>query len=238
MLKNNLALVFVLLAINVCHAQDIVRPQELWVFRSVLDGRARVVTVALHKDLYVAYDGNSGGLIKVWKEGVSLDGAVYTTKHGPQPTSIGKRYSMGVVDEPNWFIYKDDKPMETKVQFRGYTWKNNKVTFHYLLTAGNSVSINIDETPEYTFNAKDNKTGLDRRFLVKDMPASYAVGLKVFSENMVKKTDFVTDGRYVTEARTERYLSSGPVFDLKGTLFLKSNAETKLVTYFDPNAVK
>ncbi|HEX8547858.1 MAG TPA: hypothetical protein VF691_12905 [Cytophagaceae bacterium] len=237
MSKNRLAIAFALYT-SFCCGQEIKRPQELWVFRSVLDSRARVITVALHEDLYVAYDGNSGGLIKIWKEGVVLDGAVYTTKHGPQPTSLGKAYSKGIVDEPNWFIYKDDKPVETKVQFRGYTWKNNKVIFHYRLTAVNSVSIDIDETPEYTFNTKDNKIGLDRRFMIKDMPAGYTVGLKVYSENMVKKTDFATDGRFVTEARTERFLPSGPVYDLKGTLFFKSNTESKLVTFYDPNAVK
>jgi len=237
-MKNKVLTIVILLGYTLCAAQEIERPRDLWVFRSVLDRRPRVITVALHQDLYVAYDGNNGGLFKVWKEGVVLDGAVYTTKHGPQPTSQGRAYSGGLVDEPVWAIYKDNKQLDTKVQFQGYTWKNNKVTFHYLLTFGNTMSISIDETPEYTFKAKENKVGLDRRFVVKSIPEGYKVGLTVYSENLVKKKDFVTTGTFKTDAKTERFLPTGEVYELKGILYLKPNAETKLITYYDPNAVK
>ena len=38
------------------------RPRDVWVFRSVLDQRARMVTLALHDDLWVAYDATHAGL--------------------------------------------------------------------------------------------------------------------------------------------------------------------------------
>ena len=63
------------------------RPMEPWVFRSVLDKKPRMLTLAMNKDLFIAYDTKRGSLYKAWKGDVDLDGAVYTTYHGPQPTS-------------------------------------------------------------------------------------------------------------------------------------------------------
>lgn len=235
---RNLVFAWVMLSSMATWAQEIKRPTELWVFRSVLDKRARVITVALHNDLYVAYDGNNCGVFKIWKEGVQLDGAVYTTKHGPQPTSLGKPYTLGLVDEQIWNLYKDGKEVPTKVAFKGYTWKGNKVTFNYQLTLENNQMVWISESPEYALKLKDNKSGLERTFTVKDLPAGYTVGLRINTENMVDKTDFVTDGTFKIEAKTEKYENFGTVWNTKGVLFLKSNSTTKLATYFSPEVVK
>lgn len=228
---------FVLFTSITTWAQEIKRPREIWVFRSVLDKRARVITVALHDDLYVAYDGNNCGVFKVWKEGVLLDGAVYTTKHGPQPVSIGKPYSMGLVDEQIWNVYKDGKEIPTTVQFKGYTWKANKVTFHYQLSFENQTVI-ASETPEYRLKPKENKAGLERIFTIENMPASYTAGVRIQTENMVNSSDFVTDGVFKTEAKTEKFETSGTLWNNKGILFLKANAPVKLVTYFSSEVVK
>ena len=80
--------------------ESIQRPRDIWVFRSVLDKRARMVTMALSDDLWVAYDATNCGLYKAWKGGVKFDGAVYTTSHGPQPTSEGAAYVVGEMDIP------------------------------------------------------------------------------------------------------------------------------------------
>ncbi|HMQ01322.1 MAG TPA: cytochrome C, partial [Cyclobacteriaceae bacterium] len=82
--------------------KEIKRPRDPWVFRSVLDGQPRMVTVALHDDLYLAFDARHAGLYKAWKGGVILDGAVYTTKHGPQPTTKGYAYYENVMSKPEW----------------------------------------------------------------------------------------------------------------------------------------
>jgi len=235
---RNLVFAWVMLSSVATWAQEIKRPTELWVFRSVLDKRARVITVALHNDLYVAYDGNNCGVFKIWKEGVQLDGAVYTTKHGPQPTSLGKPYSLGLVDEQIWNLYKDGKEVSTKVAFKGYTWKGNKVTFNYQLTLGNNQVVLVSETPEYALKPKENKPGLERTFTVKDLPTGYTAGVRINTENMVDKTDFVTDGTFKTETKTDKYETFGTVWNTKGVLFLKPNSITKLTTYFSPEVVK
>jgi len=79
-----------------CKTQEqkatIERPHDPWVFRSVLRSKARMITVALHDDLWAAHNTETGTLYKVWKGGVNSDGAVYTTAHGPQPSSLGNAY--------------------------------------------------------------------------------------------------------------------------------------------------
>ncbi len=235
---KKLVFAFAMLSSMVNWAQEIKRPTELWVFRSVLDKRARVITVALHSDLYVAYDGNNCGVFKVWKEGVLLDGAVYTTKHGPQPTSVGKPYSMGIVDEQIWSIYKEGREVPTKVAFKGYTWKGNKVTFNYQLTIENNQVVLVSETPEYAFKPKEKKSGLERMFTVKDLPVGYTAGVRINTENMVDKTDFVTDGNFKAETKTDKYETFGTLWNTKGVLFLNTNGATKLTTYFSSEVVK
>ncbi|MFN7120139.1 MAG: cytochrome C, partial [Saprospiraceae bacterium] len=64
-----------------------VRPHDPWVFRSVLDSIPRMLTVALNDNLWAAYSAQTGALYKTWKGTVNFDGAVYTTAHGPQPST-------------------------------------------------------------------------------------------------------------------------------------------------------
>jgi len=65
------------------------RPYSPWVFRSVLDEQPRMITLALHDEVWAAYNTQDAALYKVWSGNVNFDGAVYTTAHGPQPVSIG-----------------------------------------------------------------------------------------------------------------------------------------------------
>jgi cytochrome c len=83
------------------------RPRDPWVFRSVLDNKARMVTAALHEDMYVAYDAQKCQLYKAWKGGVVFDGAVYTTHHGPQPSTKGYAYYVQPGEQDFWYLVKD-----------------------------------------------------------------------------------------------------------------------------------
>ena len=65
------------------------RPIETWVFRSVIDQNPRMISAALHKDLYLSYFTQTGTLYKAWKGIVNLEGAVFNGAHGPQPTTVG-----------------------------------------------------------------------------------------------------------------------------------------------------
>src|SRR5688572_17837212 len=64
------------------------RPSQPWVFRSVLDSQSRILTLALHDDIWAAYHTDSCSLYKVWRGHVHLQGAAYDNAHGPQPISM------------------------------------------------------------------------------------------------------------------------------------------------------
>ena len=48
------------------------RPNDPFVFRSVMDKRPRMVTIALHDNLWASYSADSCSLYKTWKGGVDL----------------------------------------------------------------------------------------------------------------------------------------------------------------------
>ncbi len=137
------------------------RPRDIWVFRSVLDNRARMVTIALNDSLWVAYDATNCGMYKAWKGGVRFDGAVYTTVHGPQPTTRGDAYWDGLVDADVWELESNGKVVKVKPTFRGYRFYGKEVTLNYEFKLGGRV-VKVSETPEY-FRV-NHFVGLERKF--------------------------------------------------------------------------
>ena len=61
--------------------EKIVRPNDPWVFRSVLDKQPRMVTFALNDKLWVSYSTDSCSLYKAWAGSVDFTGAVYNMRH-------------------------------------------------------------------------------------------------------------------------------------------------------------
>jgi len=108
------------------------RPLSPWVFRSVLDQQPRMLTLALHDNLWAAYHTQSGALYKVWEGGVNLDGAVYTTAHGPQPSTLGDAYFENIHKTP-WGVQKNGQTLETTIQYKGHQFKNGQVQIQYEL---------------------------------------------------------------------------------------------------------
>lgn len=63
-----------------------------WAFRSVLDKKPRMLTLAFDTANFAAYDLGKGELYKVWNGGVIKEGTVFTNKKNIQPTSWGLPY--------------------------------------------------------------------------------------------------------------------------------------------------
>ncbi|RYG33380.1 DUF1080 domain-containing protein [bacterium] len=144
------------------------RPRDVWAFRSVLDRHPRMLTLALTDKLWVAYDATNCNLYKAWFGGVNFDGPVYTSAHGPQPTSKGAEY---VTQDPNghtWFV--DGKP--ATIKWKGYRLKSNVCTLQYDLIIGGK-AYRIEETPEVEGDQK-----LLRKFKVLSLPAGTKVVLR------------------------------------------------------------
>jgi hypothetical protein len=122
------------------------RPADPWVFRSVLDKHPRMITVALHENLWLAFDAQSCTWRKAWKGGVKFTGSVYDTKHGPQPQSVGKTYfSNGPEDV---LAHVQPEKVGVRPVYRGYRLDRDRLTLRYdVVTA--DVAVTVEDGPEY-----------------------------------------------------------------------------------------
>lgn len=142
---------------------QIERPKDPWVLRSVLDSRTRMVTIALHSDLFVAYDLSKCGLYKIWTGGISQEGAAYTNQKNVQPTSWGESYYTNELDKDFWFLASKGDRFVLQPKFKGYSFKDEHVFLKYeLLLAGQSIA-RIEERPEFVGN-ESGEVGLERIF--------------------------------------------------------------------------
>ena len=139
------------------------QPDPLPAFRSVLDEQPRMLTLKLQENFWVAYSAENGGLYRVWRDGVDLDGAVYTTAHGPQPTSQGPAYIVNPIRDDQWQLTRDGNTLATNVQFKGHSFENGQVTLHIQLTTDEGLQIAITESPIFTQDDTGN-VGLKRVF--------------------------------------------------------------------------
>ncbi|MEO6711784.1 MAG: hypothetical protein ABI054_13810 [Planctomycetota bacterium] len=171
------------------------RPRDPWVFRSVLDQRPRMVSIALSSEMWVAYDATWCGLYKAWKGGVHFDGAVYTTVHGPQPTSEGTAYLQGR-DGTAWSATSSDgKTSAVTPRWRGYLLQKGEVRLQYDLKLADGSVVRVEETPEIVRPEKlaDDPTslapwltkglvGLRRTFTATGIPAGQTISIAIQAE--------------------------------------------------------
>ncbi len=203
------------------------RPRETWAFRSVLDNRARILTLALHKDLWIAYDATNCGLYRAWTGGVKFDGAVYTTVHGPQPTSMGTVHLLGMLDAPVWQIERSGKRLDARAEFKGYRLdRAGHVTLQYRFRMPGQRVVWVYEQPE-AFQAGAEGIRLERGFRISGLARGERIGLDLYMPEPTESASYHTDGRF--EARPAQ-AGTEKVF-VPGTLWLNSTS-TRLATTF------
>lgn len=189
------------------------RPIDPWVFRSVLDKRPRMITLALNKDLYVAYDVNKCGLYKIWKGGLDINGAPYNGIKVVHPAPWGHIYATDSLSKPIWKL--EDKPL--RVSFKGYRFLNNSIHFNYLLTNDSRDSIKVSENVEF-LDDKKGQHGLKRVFSCSSFPENSSLTLesmeKVYSLKSNAQTEItqmfdaigdVIRGEEEVSSSTEKY---------------------------------
>lgn len=136
------------------------RPLDPWVFRSVLDQKPRMLTIALDSACYVAYDLATSTLYKAWKGGVLMEGTAYTDKKNVQPTSWGTPYP---TDTIQWVVEKDGDALRHRLVNKGYYFDKNQVNLkhHMILSTGDTLT--LEERPEFIRNSR-GEPGLERSF--------------------------------------------------------------------------
>lgn len=229
--KFFILLLFIQLIIVSCNTKsakpEIIRPAENWVFRSVLDKKPRMATVALDENLWLAYNTQTATLYKAWKGGVNFDGAVYTTKHGPQPTSLGYAY---YTHNESWVLLDNDKEIIPRIQYKGHRFENDEVVFKFILESPDGKKITVEEMPVY--QKAGEKNGLERNFKVLNN-TSYGVGLKTVLSSLEAESDFYTDGTFIETNKETISFDEGKVIDIQGILKL-NNGTTNLTLFFHP----
>jgi cytochrome c len=150
--------------------------RNITVFRSVLDQNARMLTIAFNKNLWIAYDTQTCSLYKAWTGGVKFDGAVYTTVHGPQPTSIGDPYILNQ-DMETWFLSEPNATVPLKTRYLGYRFiGRDQVRINYQFKTEAGQIINVTETPE-ALHPNTTHVGLNRTFAVSGLHAEQKLSL-------------------------------------------------------------
>lgn len=205
------------------------RPLEAWVFRSVLDWKPRIITMAFSDNLWAAYSTTNGALYKTWKGIVYFDGPVYTHAHGPQPISIGDSYFENKFAHP-WKLTKTGSKdtIPTTFNYKGHRFENGHVHLMYELKGDGMPAVSIDEMIEV--ETKENgQAKFHRVFTTKNVGNDVEVKLMTNVSSIVIESNMSTDGKFETTSKSERTLKNGAVtLDIEGTLTLKSNGTTFL----------
>lgn len=160
-------------------AADPPRPRDPWVFRSVLDKRPRMLTVALHEKLWVTYDTQDCTLRRAWAGGVRFSGGVYDSAHGPQPTSLGEPLFKAPEAGGAWAVAIDGKPVAALPRYRGYRLGDNDVRLLYDLELPQG-RVRVEESPEC--RVEGDRVTLVRTIKLTGLPAGAVASLGLVGE--------------------------------------------------------
>lgn len=201
------------------------RGRDPWVFRSVLDEQARMVTLAMSPEFWVSYDATHCGLYKIWQEGVRLDGAVYTNAHGPQPTSVGPAWLKADGQNP-WRLEVNGEDVPLQPRYLGHEIEEGHAVLHYELETPGGRSIQITERPEMTVNEK-GMPGLERVFEVAGIPAGGSLKMNTPVQSLLNENYLATNGSFEFTERTSRNVNWIYHLEGKGVLTFIGNGTTR-----------
>lgn len=209
------------------------RPYQPWVFRSVLDSQSRILTLALHDDLWAAYHTDSCSLYKVWKGRVHLQGAVYDNAHGPQPISIGDAWLVNPYKKP-WKVTKNGSEVLQEAKYAGHSLKDGRVSLMYRLICTDDVTIEVDERPE-AMSSANGQPGFERVYVVRNAPEGYEVSIRQQVTSIALNKNVNTNGKWDNVSEEKSAFNKKQTLTLNGILTLKNNEETFFRTEFISN---
>ncbi len=217
-------------AINTSNPWEGDRPHDPWVFRSVLDQQARMITLALDDELWVSYSTEHGALYKAWKGYVNFDGAVYTTAHGPQPTSIGNAYLLNKLSSP-WVLIENGQERAVQSKYKGHRFVKGQVELMYEIDLGNGKVAKISERPEHLQSAS-GQNGFERVFTSSGLPGNSQLALKTKISSVALRDQIETNGELKEISAQTKESGKIKALDIDAQVLLLSNASTHLRTWF------
>ena len=210
--------------------EDILRPHDPWVFRSVLDTMPRMLTIALNENLWAAYRTNDCSLYKVWKGYVSLEGAVYNTHHGPQPISMGDAYIVNEVNNP-WSVIKGGQNILKKAHYKGHRLVEDHVQLMVDLETNDGVIIKVTEQPEYARSAT-GQIGFERNFTALNVPTGVEVMNVSSISSIVTQSKVESNQAIIFEDEKETSLNGITTLNAKIMIPISADKETTTTAFF------
>ncbi|WP_375582597.1 c-type cytochrome [Cyclobacterium xiamenense] len=203
--------------------ESLVRPMDPWAFRSVLDRRPRMLTLALDSACFAAYDLGKGQLYKVWKGGVLREGTVFTNKKNVQPSSWGTSYYPDESLPNQWTVRRNGKEVPVTTEYKGYLLQGNEITLDFELVLEDGTRIKLRERPEFVRNGQ-GKPGFHRSFAGSDIPEGLEVMLHSSDKSRevaVSKTLVLTD--FFEELPEQSPPAIGDSYDHLGILWMENS---------------
>lgn len=217
-------LIFVAVLVAACSGEEPVnRPLEPWAFRSVLDRKPRMLTLALDTSLYAAYDLASCTLYKVWKGGVLLEGTAYTDKKNVQPTSWGRAYLADSTHTLRWSAIKAGKEEEVKMVHKGHYFKHGHIHLKFAMVFASGDTARIEERPEFV-RGKDGRPGFERTFTTSRVPDGVTIRLLSKDADLpLRSNATTTETAYFAEPPTQFPPEAEAAFDHKGRYWMEKS---------------
>ena len=197
------------------------RPLEPWAFRSVLDKKPRMLTLALDSACYVAYDLSTCTLYKAWKGGVLMEGAAYSDKKNVQPTSWGTAYLAD--SSVHWIAEKDGEKQASRMVHKGHVFRNGQVHLKYWMILSSGDTIRIEERPEFIRN-EHGDPGLERVYTVANIPNGVRIGLRTADSHLGMEPDKQTiSAVYFKNLRQQFPPKPEAAFDHRGRYWMEKS---------------
>ncbi len=143
---------------------------DMLAFRSTLDNKSRMLTLRQPDDIKLAYDVETGNLHQAWQGTVHFTGAVFDTRHGPQPVSEGALY---LTQDAHW------RTEGASVRYLGHRYSDEQVVLIYEVE-GEGWSASVWEKPSAQLD--NERLVITREFAVNGLPKGLDLNLTGLAE--------------------------------------------------------
>ena len=168
------------------------RGHSPWVLRSSLDGRPRMISMALEPELWLSYSTETASIHQLWRGDIDFTGPVYDAQHGVEPTSRGRAY-LRPPEATAWRVREGDGWRPARLRWRGHGFDPNSGAVWLRFEVSNSAgeARTVTEWPERI--GGEARLGLERRFTTLSGPGP-AVALAVDASGVEIETDVAIQG--------------------------------------------
>jgi cytochrome c551/c552 len=152
------------------------RGHSPWVMRSSLDGRPRMLSLALAPELWLAYSTETASVHQLWQGELDFQGPAFDASHGREPMSRGNAYLRGST-RTDWRVLERHVWHPAQVRWRGHGFDpgSGALWLRFELESGSGRRWTLVERPERIESS--GRLGLERRFVLEEGSGPLALAL-------------------------------------------------------------